>query len=198
MTLELLTGLAGFALVTSITPGPNNLMLLSSGANFGFRRSLPHMLGISLGFAAMTALVGIGVIEIFERWPWVRQGMLAATLIYLVYLAWRIATAAAPGDTGVQGRPMSCLAAAGFQWINPKAWVMALTAVTVYTEHRALGEVLLVALVFGLINLPSVGVWTVLGQQLRRLLRSPRRLRVFNVCMALLLLVSVYPAFALD
>lgn len=193
MDTHLLAGLATFALVSSITPGPNNLMLLASGANFGFRRTLPHMLGIAIGFTLMIVLVGIGLIEIFDRYPLSHTILKIASVCYLVYLAWRIATASAPESREATGKPFSFWQAAAFQWVNPKAWAMGLTAITVYTATRELPDIVLVALVFGAINLPSVGCWAWLGQSMQRVLTNATRLRWFNVSMAALLLASLYP-----
>ena len=196
MSVELLTALTAFAFVSSITPGPNNLMLMASGANYGFRRTVPHMLGIGIGFVVMVVLVGIGLIGLFDAYALSYTLLKIVSVVYLLYLAWRIATAAAPDTSavpGAGGRPMTFLQAAAFQWVNPKAWAMALTAISVYAPSRNLEAVAFVALVFGVINLPSVSVWTVLGQQAGRLLTSPVRLRSFNVTMAVLLIVSLYP-----
>ncbi len=198
MTYEMFTGLALFALVSSITPGPNNLMLMASGANFGFRLTLPHMLGVGIGFTLMIVLVGIGLIQLFDAWPMSYTILKVFSVIYLLYLAWKIATAAAPGDDAqlISRKPMTFMQAVLFQWVNPKAWTMALTALTVYSSSQTLGAVTLVALVFGTINLPCVSLWAVLGQQIRRLLTSSRRLVAFNVCMAALLVMSLYPVLA--
>jgi threonine/homoserine/homoserine lactone efflux protein len=197
MTVELFTGLALFSFVSSITPGPNNLMLMASGANFGFRRTLPHMLGVGLGFTAMVTLVGLGLVGLFEAYPLSYEVLKVVSVVYLVYLAWKIATSAAPAGTEVsadtQGKPITFIQAVLFQWVNPKAWTMALTALTVYAPSQNFLSVLLVAVVFGGINLPCVSLWTLLGQQLQRLLTSRRRLVVFNVSMAVLLVVSLYP-----
>jgi len=193
MTMELMFGLAAFAFVTSITPGPNNLMLMASGANFGFRRSLSHMLGISGGFCFMVIVVGMGLAEIFDRFPISHLILKGASVVYLLYLAWRIATAAPPSTGAPAGEPFSFLQAALFQWVNPKAWSMALTAVTVYSATHAFSEIVVVACLFSLINLPSVSLWTLLGQAMRRLLNAPARLRQFNILMAVLLIVSLYP-----
>lgn len=197
MPFELLTGLALFSFVSSITPGPNNLMLMASGANFGLRRTLPHMLGVGLGFTAMVALVGLGLVSLFEAYPLSYDILKVVSVVYLVYLAWKIATSAAPAgselEKGGEGKPITFLQAVLFQWVNPKAWTMALTALTVYAPSQGLGAVLLVAAVFGLVNLPCVGCWTLLGQQLQRLLTSRRRLVIFNVSMAVMLVASLYP-----
>jgi threonine/homoserine/homoserine lactone efflux protein len=193
MTWDIFIALAGFAFVTSITPGPNNLMLMASGANFGFRRTIPHMLGVGIGFVVMAVLVGVGLIGIFEVWPPAHTVLKVLSVAYMLWLAWKIANAAAPKDAGRAGRPITFLQAAAFQWVNPKAWAMALTAVGVYAPSQTLPAVLAVAFVFGAINLPSVSTWTILGQQMRRVLTSPRRLRAFNLVMAALLIASLWP-----
>ena len=193
MTYDLLSALAAFAFVTSITPGPNNLMLMTSGANFGFRRTIPHMLGVGLGFVFMVVLVGAGLVGVFEAYPLSYTVLKAVSVAYLLYLAWKIAMSSAPDEAGETARPMTFLQAALFQWVNPKAWAMALTAVTVYAPSQSIAAIGLVAMVFGLVNIPSVGSWTILGQQMRRFLNNPSRLRIFNVAMAILLLASLLP-----
>lgn len=193
MSHDILSALALFALVSSVTPGPNNLMLMASGANFGFRRTIPHMLGIAMGFMVMVALVGIGLIGLFDAFPISHTILKVVSVAYLMWLAWKIAHAAAPRGRAGTGRPFSFVQAALFQWVNPKAWTMALTAITIYAPDRTLGAIALVAAVFGAINLPSVSVWTVLGQQVSRVLSNPGRLRAFNWTMAALLVASLYP-----
>ncbi len=193
MTYDALAALALFAFVTSITPGPNNLMLMASGANFGFRRTIPHMLGVGLGFVVMCALVGAGLSRVFDLWPASYTILKVASVAYLVVLARKIALAAAPGRADADARPITFLQAAAFQWVNPKAWAMALSAIAAYAPDRSLDAVLLVAAVFGAINLPAVGTWAVLGQQMRRVLANPARLRAFNWTMAALLVASLWP-----
>ena len=189
-TLSTLAALTGFAFVMSITPGPNNLMLLASGTNFGWRRSLPHLLGISFGFGVMLVLVGLGLGEVFTLYPGLHEVLKWASLAYLLYLAVKIATATPPtAQGGGQGRPMGFGAAALFQVVNPKAWAMALTAVTAYGE---LGIAALTA-VFVLVNLPCCGSWALLGEQMRRWLHRPRALQAFNWGAAALMVVSVLP-----
>ncbi len=193
MTYDLLLALALFAFVSSITPGPNNLMLMASGANFGFRRTIPHMLGVALGFVFMVVLVGAGLVGIFEAFPVSYTVLKVASVAYLLYLAWKI-TNAGPAETGEgKGNPMTFLQAAAFQWVNPKAWAMALTAISVYAPDQTLWAILLVAALFGAVNLPSVSSWTLLGQQMARVLTNPRRLMLFNWAMAALLVASLYP-----
>ncbi len=191
MTIEFLPALISFAFVTSITPGPNNLMLLASGANFGFRGTIPHMLGISLGHLLMIVLVGLGLISIFEMYPALHMVMKVASVAYLLYLAWKIANAAAPEEGQAGGTPMTFLQAAAFQWVNPKAWFMALTAISVYAPETTFAAVVLVAAAFAAVNLPSVSSWTLLGVQMRRFLTNQNRLRAFNWTMAALLVGSL-------
>ncbi|MAM62714.1 LysE family translocator [Maritimibacter sp. UBA3975] len=193
MTAQLLIALVGFAAVSSLTPGPNNLMLMASGANFGFRRTVPHMLGVGIGFTVMIVLVGAGLMAVFDRVPELHTVLKVVAVLYLGWLAWKIAHAAAPGATGAKAAPMTFLQAAAFQWANPKAWSMALTAIAAYAPDRSLLAVVSVALVFGAVNLPSVSVWTVLGGRVRLWLTDARRLTVFNWTMAGLLVASLIP-----
>jgi threonine/homoserine/homoserine lactone efflux protein len=191
--LDTLPALAAFALATSITPGPNNLMLMASGANFGLRRTVPHMLGVALGFVLLAVLVGMGLAGLFQSHPQAVTVLEVASVLYMLWLAWKIARAAPPAEGAAGGRPMTFLQAVAFQWVNPKAWAMALTAVTVYAPDRGLASVVLIAAIFGAINLPSVGLWVIAGQQLRRVLTNRRRLVLFNWTMAGLLVVSLAP-----
>lgn len=193
MTYDILSALIGFAFATSITPGPNNMMLLASGANFGLRRTVPHMLGISLGHSFMVFLVGIGLAQIFHRYPQADLILKLAATVYMLWLAWKIANAAPPREGQAKGRPFTFWQAAAFQWVNPKAWAMALTAVTVYAPSDTVGSMALVALVFAAVNLPSVSVWAAAGQAVRRWLTTRQRLRVFNIGMAVLLVASLWP-----
>ncbi len=141
----------------------------------------------------MAFLVGVGLAGLFQTYPVAVTVLEVASVVYMLWLAWKIAHAAAPKEREATGNPMTFLQAAAFQWVNPKAWAMALTAVTVYAPERSLGAVALVAVVFGAINLPSVSVWTVLGQQVRRVLTTGRRLVAFNWTMAVLLVASLAP-----
>ena len=193
----MLTALVTFALVSTIRPGPNNLMLMASGANFGFGRTVPHMSGILAGVLVMFVLVGIGLSQVFDAWPASFQVLKVISVLYLVFLAWKIATAAGPGEgAAAGGKPLTFIQAALFQWVNPKVWVVALTAITVYSPSRNIEAVLVVALVFGMITLPSVTIWTLMGQQLAKLLTNNLRLRIFNGIMAALLIASLYPVLA--
>lgn len=193
MTYEILLALALFALVSSITPGPNNLMLMASGVNFGALRTVPHALGVCIGFTLMVGMVGLGLMRIFDAVPYSHDILKWISTLYLLCLAYKLATTASLGGGAAQSRPMTFWQAVLFQWVNPKAWTMALTAMTVYAGGGSLEVVLLVTLVFGLINAPSISVWVLAGDRLGRFLSTPTRLRAFNWLMAALLVASLYP-----
>jgi threonine/homoserine/homoserine lactone efflux protein len=198
MSLELFVALVVFAFVSSITPGPNNLMLLASGVNFGFRRTVPHMLGIAAGFASLLLGVGLGLGALLQAFPALHTALKIAGAAYLLYLAWRIAMArgiSAPGETSA--RPMRFHEAAAFQWVNPKAWVMAVTAMALYASPASpYLSVLVVTAAFTLVNLPSVSVWAGFGMVLRGFLADPVRLKWFNIAMGLALAASLWPMLA--
>lgn len=193
MNTELLLALAGFAFVTSATPGPNNMMLMASGANFGVRRTVPHMLGVAWGFALMIVLVGLGIDRLIASNPALETALKWISLAYMLWLAWKIANAAPPqqAPSSPQARPFTFLQAAAFQWVNPKAWAMALGALSAYAA--GVGGALVVGAVFAVVNLSSVSIWAMSGQGLRRLLTTPARLRLFNITMAILLVASMLP-----
>ena len=197
MNLDVLPALILFAFVSSVTPGPNNLMLMASGANFGFARTIPHMIGISLGFLVLMFVTGLGLVRVFDLYPVIYTLLKVLCVLYMLWLAWKIANAAPISKREGAGKPMTFLQAAAFQWVNPKAWAMALTANTVYVANGGLAMLGVAAVVFAAVNLPSVGVWTVLGQQMARFLTNPARLRAFNWTMAVLLVASLYPVLQL-
>ncbi|MGB1338588.1 MAG: LysE family translocator [Planktomarina sp.] len=200
MTYSLLTGLVLFCFVSSITPGPNNLMLMATGANFGARRAAPHASGIVLGFTFMIVAIGLGVAQLFQIYPLAHQLLGVVSVIYLLYLAYKTATARTNLDSPEPtGKPITFWQAAAFQWVNPKAWTMALAAVTVYAPQPVTyKEVIVVAAIFGAINLPCISVWLMLGVKMRRFLTTPTRLRGFNWTMAGLLILSLAPIAALN
>ncbi|MDX2224030.1 MAG: LysE family translocator [Rhodospirillaceae bacterium] len=194
MSEDLLWAFAVFALVSSVTPGPNNLMLLASGANFGFRRTLPHLAGVVIGFAVMAAAVGLGLGELFARVPALYDIMRWVGATYLLYLAWKIATAAPP-DAGSanRARPMGFWAAVAFQWVNPKAWMMAVGAISTYAPAGDPAWIVGLVLLFGLINAPCVAGWAAFGARVGRYLQRPRLRLAFNGTMAVLLVASLVP-----
>lgn len=194
LTPELLAALALFAFVSSITPGPNNTMLMASGANFGFRASIPHMIGVSGGFLLLVVAVGLGLGGLFAAYPELHDVLAVAGGLYLLWLAWKIATSSGLGMGETGARPQTFLQAAAFQWVNPKAWAMALGAVTAYAPRDGyVANILVVSVIFTAINLPCVASWTGFGVGLRRFLDRPAVLRAFNVGMALLLALSLLP-----
>ncbi|WP_057402668.1 LysE family translocator [Pseudomonas amygdali] len=197
LSFDLLLAFTLFAFVTSITPGPNNMMLLASGVNFGFSRTLPHMLGISIGFFVLVLAVGFGLGSVFKAWPLLYTILRYVGAAYLLYLAWKIATSGPASDNvDSQGKPLSFMSAALFQWVNPKAWIMAIGAISTYTPMQGyFYNVVVISAVFALINLPSVGIWAGFGSLLRTVLRDPLGLRIFNGVMAVLLVASLYPLF---
>lgn len=190
---ETLLALIVFAFVTTITPGPNNVMLTASGANFGFLRTLPHMLGITFGFPVMVIAVGLGAAQLLQDSPELHRAVKVMGAAYLLWLAWHIARAGR-GDTTTTARaPMGFWGAAAFQWINPKAWMMLAGALPAFTSVGGdlIGEVLMIAIVFVLACLPSCAVWCAFGVGIGKMLGSDRALRNFNWAMAGLLVASV-------
>lgn len=203
MAVEGLTGLAsavGFAVSMSATPGPNNTMVAASGATWGFGRTLPHMLGISLGFPVMLVAVALGAGELLQALPWLHDVLRWIGTAYLLWLAWKIATADPnPDVTEEQGgvsRPLSFFQAALFQWVNPKAWMISLGAVATYTSASGpalMMQAVILAAVFFLVALPCVALWTLVGVGASRILRTRHALRAFNLGMAALLIASLLP-----
>ena len=192
MPIDRLTGLAVFAFVASITPGPNNLMLLTSGVNFGIRRTIPHMAGITLGFNGLVLLVGLGLGAVFAATPGLQLALKIACALYLVYLAWRIATAGALSPGAEAARPMRLAEAVAFQAVNPKGWAMALSVAAGYGTASLAGALTTTG-VMALINIPCMLAWALFGVGLREALSDERRLRIFNLVMAGLLVLSILP-----
>jgi threonine/homoserine/homoserine lactone efflux protein len=198
MEMPWLLGLLGFAVAASVTPGPNNIMVAAAAARHGIAATLPHMLGICTGFAVMIVLVGLAVTGVTARVAGIAAVLRWVSLAWLLLLAWRIATAPPPG----QGRNRPAMGFAGgamFQWINPKAWLLALSVgalfvAPVQSAWPVPPALLVVAAVFFAVGLPCNLLWAGLGRGATRLLTSPARLRAFNVAMAILLVVSMLPA----
>ncbi|MDJ0947310.1 MAG: LysE family translocator [Alphaproteobacteria bacterium] len=196
MTIDVLMALAGFAFVASITPGPSNLILLASGVNFGFWRSAPVVLGVSFGFLSMLLIVGLGVGQVLQTSETVYTILKIVSVLYVVWLAWKIATSSPmrAEDDEAAARPLTFWQAGLLQWVNPKAWTVALIVTVSYTSPADyLPSLLLITLLFGLVNLPSISTWAVFGVVLRQILVDPRKVRVFNVVMAVLLVASMAP-----
>lgn len=194
MTIETFIALLLFAFTTSITPGPNNMMLFASGVNFGFRRTIPHMLGIGAGFLSLLIGVGLGLGALLHSVPILYTLLKFAGGAYLLWVAWKIGTSRSLSDGKTGAEPMTFFGAAAFQWVNPKAWVMAVTAMATYTDDsQYYFTVMLVGLAFAAVNLPSVSTWAGFGSALREWLAVPARLKWFNITMAVLLVISLWP-----
>ncbi|QDL91998.1 LysE family translocator [Paroceanicella profunda] len=187
-----LFAIAGIAFVAGWSPGPNNTLLAASGANFGLRRTGPHVAGVAIGFAVMLFAVALGLGEVLKRAPVITEVMRGAGALLLLWFAWRIATATGAGKAGGGARPFTFLQAAGFQWINPKAWAMSIGLITQYdVPGSPLGNAARLAGVALLVAGGASLVWAGLGAALQRLLQTPGRLRAFNLMMAGLILLFV-------
>ncbi len=184
--------MALFAFVSSITPGPNNVMLWASGLNFGFRRTVPHLAGINIGFTTLLVATALGLGALFQQVSWLSPTLRVVGSLYLVYLAYRIATAGRTGEKDV-ARPLSFFEAAAFQYVNPKAWVMGITAVGTFLDADGPlpVQVLTLAIVFSIVNLPCICTWAYAGTAIGRLLTDERRRRIVNGFLGLLLLGTV-------
>ncbi len=185
-----------FAIAMSVTPGPNNIMVTAEAANHGMRATIPHMLGICIGLGAMVAAIGLGLATALGTYPALHAALRWVGGGWMLWIAWRIARSdpAVPSG-GRPAVPMGFGAAALFQWVNPKAWVMAVVASTTYTvpNHALVPQVLLLAALFTLIGLPCILSWSLLGAGAGRVLRTPAQMRTFNAVMAGLLVLSVLP-----
>jgi threonine/homoserine/homoserine lactone efflux protein len=195
MTFDLFLGLMVFASIAAFTPGPNNTLLMASGINFGFRRTLPLIVGVAIGFPLMIGCIGFGLGKIFEIYPLIYKMMKYAGAAYMVWLAWKIAIAVPSGEGGAAvGQPMTFLQAAAFQWINPKAWVMAVTALSAYTvaADYNFGVAMVVTTAF-VMGIGSATTWAMFGVGLKHVLSDARYFRGINVALAIALLVSLVP-----
>ena len=191
---HLLGAFAVFAFVASITPGPNNAMLMASGANFGLRASLPHMAGVVVGFLLLLIAVGAGLGGLFTAYPVLHRIVGWAGAAYLLYLAARIALSDKLSTGKGAARPLTFIQALSFQPVNPKAWAMTLGAMTTYApQTHYLANASMVIVLFSLINIPSMLAWTICGVAMRRFLDRPAVLRAFNISMGLLLALSLVP-----
>ncbi len=195
MISSYLVSLTLFVVASTGTPGPNNLMMLSSGLNFGIKKSIPHWLGICTGVPLMVFAMGFGLDTLFQRWPMVFSVLKIAGIAYLIFLAYKIATNTKPLDTTRRARPMNYIQAALFQWVNPKAWIMVVSAITAFTsqENALLPQVAVIATIFLMVGLICVGSWLFAGAQLQRLLTKPAQQTFFNWGMAALLICSIAP-----
>jgi threonine/homoserine/homoserine lactone efflux protein len=211
ITLQFLLAIALFCFASCATPGPNNLMLLTSGVNYGFKRTLPHMMGINIGFGVMVFLIGLGLAQLFQIYPSLHTTMKWGSIAFMLYLSWKIATSEAPmtlqpntdkgssfkSDLNQGSQPLLWWQAALFQWINPKGWAMGLSAIAAYVPESngsaSMPHLTVLALMFMLINIPVGMAWTLFGVRLRTWLANDKNRRAFNYVMALLLVLSLAP-----
>ena len=195
MTISDLAGILGFSVATAFTPGPNNLIALASGANFGYRRTLPHVFGVCVGFTVMLALMGLGLGSLFSAFPWAYTILRYASFAYLVFLAWKIATSKGIGEGAAAARPFTVLSTVTFQWVNPKAWIAAITIVSSFTVPERFWVSLSIN---GAINIVlaflAVSSWALFGSTVKNWLTRPLWYRAFNWTMAILLVVTVAPS----
>jgi threonine/homoserine/homoserine lactone efflux protein len=191
---ETLLSAMSFAFVMAFTPGPNNIMLAASGVNFGFTRSIPHILGIEFGFVTLLAACGLGLGLVFTTYPAAQTMLKIVGALYMLWLAWKVATASGTGESGAAPRPLTFIQAFVFQWINPKGVVAALGAVALFMladwTRKAFA---LLLLVFALATILATITWAAFGATLSRFLRNPRHARVFNITTAVLLVASIVP-----
>lgn len=196
--MELILAIALFAFSSGITPGPNNIMLMTSGLNFGIKRSIPHLMGISLGFPTMILAIGLGLSAIFQTYPIIHQVIKIIGIGYLLYLSWLIANSSSKMEGKNIAKPFSFIQAAAFQWVNPKGWIMAVGAIATFTsvQQDLIPQVVTIATVFLCIAFPCAVVWLGFGLILKRILKNERQQRIFNITMAILLVASIIPMIA--
>ena len=195
MDSSTLISFGAFAMVAAFTPGPNNVMLAASGANFGFRRTLPHIFGILIGFCSLVVAAGLGLATLFTMMPWLYDLLKVISVLFLLYLAWKIGSAG-QAKTKHKDRPLSFAQAASFQLVNPKAITVIISSVTAYTSkaENVGTEVIILLVVFATVTICATCTWAIFGTGIANLLTSQNRLRRFNITMALLLVISLLPS----
>jgi threonine/homoserine/homoserine lactone efflux protein len=196
--MELIFAITLFAFSSGITPGPNNIMLMTSGVNFGIKPSLPHLAGICLGFPCMVLAIGLGLTTVFQTYPALHLVIKILGVSYLLYLSWLIANSSNKIEGKQLSRPFSFIQAAAFQWVNPKGWIMAVGAIATFTlpAEDMTAQVLTIASVFLCVAFPCAIVWLTFGVALKRILKNERQQKIFNITMALLLVASIIPMIA--
>jgi threonine/homoserine/homoserine lactone efflux protein len=183
-----------FIIAASITPGPNNILILASGVNHGIQKSLPHYAGIGVGFPLMVISVGLGAGVVFNQLPFLHTALKFIGVCYLLYLAFKVATAPTNKIETGNKKPFTFIQAVLFQWVNPKGWIMAIGAVITFTSpDNYFLQVVTIAASFILFGVPCTGLWLLFGASLKDFLADPTRLRVFNIVMAMLLVASLIP-----
>lgn len=198
MSLEVMLGFIVYAFVSGVTPGPNNTMLMTSGLHFGVKKTIPHALGVTLGFGFMVFAAGMGLLSLLDYIPYSYETLHVLSIAYLLYLAYKIATTKQlDKDKASNKKPLTFLQAAAFQWINPKAIMMAVVAITTYVpetpEPSLFVNVATVAILYAIVCAPCSFIWVAFGSGLRRFLSDPTHFKIFNITMAVLLVASLYP-----
>ncbi|ENM5780359.1 LysE family translocator [Vibrio mimicus] len=193
--MEHLYAVVLFAVSSSVTPGPNNIMVMTSGLNFGVKKSLPLLTGICVGFTVMLLLVGLGFAQLFVTFPSLHLIIKCVGVLYLLYLAYLIVRSSGEVESSEQSQPFTFMKGALFQWVNAKAWVVATGAIAAFTTVGAsfFSQNLMIAATFFLVSFPCVGVWLMFGSMLKNALNSPRSRAAFNYAMSGLLVLSVVP-----
>lgn len=192
MPIDVFLGLVTLAMATAWSPGPNNVLVASSGATFGYRRSLPHVLGIALGFPLMIFIVGTFLGGVFQQSALLREGLRWGGALILLWLAWRLANTGAVGSKGGRMRPFTFVEAAAFQWINPKAWAMSIAITAQFVLPSApLQSAAIIAAVFVVTGMGSASAWALVCQTLMAWAKEPGHLIWFNRAMAALIVVTV-------
>ena len=197
-SITLLISIFVFSFATSITPGPNNIMLLSSGLTFGYKKTIPHLLGVVIGFPLMALLVGLGLGKIFESYPTILTMLKIVGTVYLLWLAWKIANSTPSfNENANNSTPLKFMPIVLFQWVNPKNWIKIITAMSVYVDsaENALSQILVITIVFLSTVIVSANTWTLGGVALKRFIKNKKAIRVFNISMAILLILSIMFSF---
>jgi len=194
-TYTMLFSIATFTLSTVLSPGPNNIMLLSSGLTFGYKKTIPHMLGIILGFPFMVLLIGLGLGFVFESYLFIFIALKYIGILYLFWMAYKIANNASRLDTTNNSKPFTFIQSAIFQWLNPKAWIMAVTSTSVFVTSSiyAYEQVFIIAFIYLLSGLVSTNGWTLGGVVLKKFIKDEKMIKIFNITMAILLVASILP-----
>lgn len=193
--MELYLAIFLFGLSAGITPGPNNIMLMASGMNFGIKKSFAHLAGVCIGFPIMVILIGLGFSIVFEKLPVLHQVIKIIGVVYLLYLSWLIGSASPDKLESKKSKPFTFLQAALFQWVNPKAWVVATSSISAYTtlDDNIYWQVFAIAAVFFFAAVISASTWLVFGKAIKQVLQSAKQQKLFNITMALVLVASVFP-----
>lgn len=194
-SIPLMFSILTFTLTATITPGPNNIMLLSSGLTFGYKKTISHILGIILGFTIMVFLVGIGLGIVFENFPTLLSILKVVGILYLFWMSFKIATSKGTVKIKEEGKPFNFIQAALFQWVNPKAWIMSITAISIFvtSKEHSLEQVVVISIIFLVSGIISCNSWTLGGVILKRFVKDEDNIRAFNMVMAFLLVSSVVP-----